>query len=347
MDPTAFDALARSFHAARSRRRLLSLLAALPLLGGLLIQVAEEAEGKDRRDQRERPHEEAHQQRVGDAGKKKGKKKRKRKCAAAGQTTSKKRKTCCSGLTKDASGRCAAPVVCSGLTPIGSSPTQGLQEAIDAAAAGSTLTLCAGTWHLTTTVRITKALTLVGAGAGQTILNGQGRVQVLETSHAPLAGLTGVQLRDLTISNGRGNTGGGILNVGLLTLAGVSITGNTANIAGGFFNSGGGIHNLGTLILGAGSVIGGTTPAEANTARFGGGIFNGVIGTVTLQDGSRVTGNIATTNGGGIDNSGTLTVAAQALVCNNTPLENPDDQCIGPGSITGNCPNPADGICPP
>ena len=114
------------------------------------------------------------------------------------------------GLSKDGSGRCAAPPSpapppgCTGLKPANTSPTQGLLEAIEAAADGATLTLCAGTWNLTNTVVITRTLTLVGAGAGQTILDGgrppsgPGGVRVLRID--PGANVT---LQDLMITKGQ------------------------------------------------------------------------------------------------------------------------------------------------
>ena len=126
-----------------------------------------------------------------------------------GQTLKKgKRKRCCQGLTPDASGRCGTPapgpdpISCTGLTPTATSPTQGLQDAIDAAEAGATLTLCAGTWNLTTTLDITRDLTLIGAGAGKTVLDGGDAVRVLYVE----TGAT-VTPQDLTIRNG--NTGQG------------------------------------------------------------------------------------------------------------------------------------------
>ena len=104
-------------------------------------------------------------------------------------------------MSPDASGRCAAPTPspgCTGSKPTPTSPTQGLQEAIDAADPGATLTLCAGTWNLSATVVIAEDLTLVGAGAGQTILDGGITTRVLQIS----AGAD-VTVKNLTITKGR------------------------------------------------------------------------------------------------------------------------------------------------
>ena len=192
---------------------------------------------------------------------------------------------------------------CTGLRPTATSPTHGLQEAIDAAAAGSTLTLCAGTWVLTTTVVIAKNLTLRGAGSGTTTLDGgqppggPGGVLVLQIA----AGAT-VTLQDLTITKGNGFPAGGISNEGTLTLVGVTVTNNGGDGGGGMANVGG------TLTLGMGTRVtdNGTGGAGA------GGVRN--TGTMTMEAGSRVSGNGTTGDGGGIFNSGTLTLEAGSLI---------------------------------
>ena len=190
------------------------------------------------------------------------------------------------------------PPSCTGLKP-----ADDLQAAIAAAAPGATLTLCPGTWALSSQLRIAKNLTLVGAGAGQSLLdggrqsNGTGGVRVLQ-----IAAGARVTLRDLTITKGHAagssfpvSFGGGILNFGTLTLRDVAVSGNAAGVSGGgIFN-----FNGGTLTLQAGSSLTGNT-AGGNTANhFGGGIFNSMDGTVTLQAGSSVTGNTAERDGGG------------------------------------------------
>lgn len=160
------------------------------------------------------------------------------------------------------------------LLPAATGDTKGLQEAIDAAEAGATLTLCAGTWNLTSTVVIGKNLTLIGAGDDETVLDGNNAVGVLRISPIVTDGTTvTVSLQDLTIRKGTRGFGGGIYNGGAdsyrcaLTLLRVNVTGNTATLAGG------GIYNdRSTLTLEDGSVIGGAA-GEGNTAtQSGGGI---------------------------------------------------------------------------
>ena len=108
-----------------------------------------------------------------------------------------------------------------------------MHRAIEAADAEATLTLCAGTWNLTRAVVISKTLTLIGAGADATVLDGGDAVQVLQ-----IASVT-VTLQDLTIRKGYGDLGGGIVNNGTLTLRGVGVTGSLATSGGGIYNDGG------------------------------------------------------------------------------------------------------------
>jgi hypothetical protein len=122
-----------------------------------------------------------------------------------------------------------------------------------------------------------------------------------------------------------------------------------------------------TVVLQDGSVVGGAAPEDANKGNANsGGIFVGngtltlesgskVIGNtatlgagigcsfsnVTVRSGARVSGNTAGSNGGGIQAfTGSATVEAGALVCDNAPL---NAQCAG--VINGACPTPA-AACP-
>ena len=374
MDASRFDTLVKSFVTTGTRRALLRLLAPLPLAVGLAALLGDGPEATAQDDDQGSSHRRhrrkaRHRHQTGDDKEnRKGKLKKKRRCAQAGQTPKTgqrgKRKRCCAGLVTDASGRCAASPPSLQPSPgcTGLKPTDDLQAAIDAAAEDATLTLCAGTWALTETVVISKNLTIIGAGTGQTTLDGGDAVRVLWID--PGADVT---LRDLTITKGHAasdrfpdNAGGGISNQGTLTLIGVSVTGNTGRIGGGIYNGsgtvtlaanssvsgntanslGGGIYTLeGMVTLQADSQVSG------NTARFGGGGIYNDEGTVTIEAESRVSGNRATNYGGGIVNSdGTVTVASDALVCDNAPSTS---QCHNISStITGPCPNPPGGSCP-
>jgi predicted outer membrane repeat protein len=221
-------------------------------------------------------------------------------CDAAGQ--------CVADGAREGHG-CGAGLVCQGGTCGCLRSTANLQAAITVAAAGATLTLCPGTWNLTSTIAIAQNLTLVGAGVGQSILDGGNAVQVLKIDRDVT-----VTVQDLTITKGRAtgsffpeDVGGGIFNAGTLTLVGVSVSVNTAG-SGAIYNA-----NFGTLTLQDSRVMGNT----ANHS--GGGIYT--LGTVTLQAGSSVMNNTATKNGGGIYNEhGTVTLQADSSVSGNTSV---------------------------
>ena len=133
-------------------------------------------------------------------------------------------------------------------------PTDNLQTAINAAAAGSTLLVdgtCTGNFY------IDKDLTL----SGPAILDGGGVPTQYGATLNVAAGT--VVLNNLVIQDGVGidNIGGGIWNGSQLTLNHSAVTHNTTDVAGGVFN-------MGQLTLNNSTV-------SNNTATDGtGGIFN-------------------------------------------------------------------------
>jgi hypothetical protein len=191
---------------------------------------------------------------------------------------------------------------------------------------------------------ITKALTIRGAGARATIIDGGliDRVFDVNPGGLPLPPLNNVTISDLMVRNGRGGTrGGGIRNTGNLTLqrvvvrnnvvlqgtleAGgggianegvlhaeeITVEGNSAS--GPVIQSGGGIHNAGTLTL-TRSTVNGNVVAAAETFSNSGGIANS--GTLTLID-STISSNHGGHDGpGGILNTGTLNASGSAIVSN-------------------------------
>jgi hypothetical protein len=204
------------------------------------------------------------------------------------------------------------------LTRILPGEIENIQDAVDAAPEGGTLVLDAGTYY--GNIVIQKSLTMIGAGPGLTIINGntginQNKGGVINISkpfpHAAYA--PNVTLVGLTITDGTANYGGGIFNGGgNLSLSQVTVTNCTASSAGGIYNqygtvimdessvsgntakSGGGVENdEGTFIMNAGSSISG------NMAGLGGGMAN-IQGTIIMNDGSSISGNTATYDGGGI-----------------------------------------------
>lgn len=194
-----------------------------------------------------------------------------------------------------------------------------IQAAVDAASDGDVLVLKAGTYYENLVIQ--KSLTIIGAGPGLTIINGNtggvpikgGVINITKPfPHASTA--PNVTLIGMTITGGTANYGGGIFNEGgTLTLSQVSVTNSTASFSGGalynemgtvFLNEtsisdncgkvGGGVMNdAGTLFMDLSSLV------ENNTAQLGGGISHS-HGVMTLADNCSVNGNTATYGGGGL-----------------------------------------------
>jgi CSLREA domain-containing protein len=174
--------------------------------------------------------------------------------------------------------------------------------AVDACAAGhgaDAIRLPAGSYVLGSVgpLEITGDLTLRGAGAADTVIDGARLGRVFH-----VAGWN-VELEGLTIQNGLAPFDGGILNQGILFLTHSAVRGNTAE------SSNGGITNLGTMVI-ADSVV-----ADNVAREFDGGIFNGAGATLTLVD-STVSGNTADLSNGGINNEGRMEIVESSVVGN-------------------------------
>lgn len=224
-----------------------------------------------------------------------------------------------------------------------------VQAAIDALPSGSTIRLCAGTYPRPGDANVAsivgKELTLLGAGAGLTILDGGGVSSghsvvfadqtasvlqdltvtgALDTTGIFLGAVATLTLADVTVrDNDNDENGGGITNHGgtVILDAGASVRDNHAVLGGGIFSS------VGAVTLKAGASVSG------NEAVVSGGGINNAGGTVTLHDGASVSGNVAGTTGGGIlDINGNVTLDSGSLVCGNTP-----NQCIGFDDPNGAC----------
>jgi CSLREA domain-containing protein len=198
-----------------------------------------------------------------------------------------------------------------------------IQEANDLAG-DDTIVLPTGTYTLTLAgagemnaatgdLDIHGNLTITGAGAPMTIINGNGDVtgdRVFFVHPGRVVTISGV-----TIQNGNpgsGTTGGGIANAGTLTISHSTLIGNTAGNGGAIHSVNGrtltlvnttvtgnsttggygAIYNEGTLIM-TNSIVSG------NSATGDGGGIRSEVGTLTLTN-STVSGNSATGRGGGI-----------------------------------------------
>jgi predicted outer membrane repeat protein len=177
---------------------------------------------------------------------------------------------------------------------------------------GQTITLTSGELDIPTN------LTIQGPspGAAPVTISGGGSSRVFEVE----AGIT-VTLSGLTVRDGDGvavagsstqfdGQGGGILNLGTLTVTNCTLSGNSAQY-------GGGIYNAGTATI-SNSTVGMTKLSDGSTlpgnvaSIDGGGIYNGFTAAVTN---STLSGNSATDLGGGINNgpAAMLTVSGCTL----------------------------------
>ncbi|MCB0048646.1 MAG: Ig-like domain repeat protein, partial [Caldilinea sp.] len=191
----------------------------------------------------------------------------------------------------------------------------------------ATITLTSGE------IAITRTVTISGPGAGDLAVSGNNASRVFNISSSGTVTLTALTVREGTAgSSGRG---GGIYNLGKLTIIATHVVSNSApnGYGGGIYSqnatsaltvtagsliqqnsayAGGGIGNASaTLAVDASGVISNSTTGSYG----GGGIWN--TGRATILNGSYVQGNSASNEGGGIYNiDGTLTLDASTVATN-------------------------------
>lgn len=157
----------------------------------------------------------------------------------------------------------------------------------------------------------TGSLTIIGAGSSQTIISAAG----LDDRVFDIRSGADLTLQGVTITGGNviGESGGGIRNVGTLTLVNSLVDGNAAEIdGGGILNGELGLQ--GTLTLT-------NTDVTNNSAVDGGGIFNNDQSVLTMVD-SEVSGNTASSDGGGIFNDLQATInILRSSISSNTSTE--------------------------
>lgn len=310
MNGSTVDHWAPAVSAAGSRRLLLGLVAVMPLTGVLAHLGDATTEAKRKRHGRRRSHR---------PGKRKDNRKGKRKNTGGGL---------------GASNCMVCPSGCD---------FSSVQDAIDNANAGDTISICPGTYE--ERLIIDKNITLAGNGDG-VVLDGNQRGPVV-TANAPTAT---VVIQGVTIRNGAGtdiggfqSAGGGIVTDCALTLMTTVVENNTAGVGGGIINGsqgkltlagvtmqqnaatdsthpgvpagGGAIYNLGELTVESQSVLSG------NQAENGGAIV--ALGAVTISGRSRVAQNQARQDGGGIYcGNGATVIIDDSTVAENTAARN-------------------------
>lgn len=180
-------------------------------------------------------------------------------------------------------------------------------------------------------------LSIVGNGTTSTAVSGKNLTQVFDV----VAG--NVSISELTVENGSGGNGGGIVNTGTLAVTDVSFVGNTATIDGGAIDNADG--SVGTL-----TVTDCTFVENSATGYDGGAIDNSDdngVGSLTVV-GSTFSGNSTVNDGGAIDNGdfggiggpGTLSVTDSTFTGNvanhgGNAIDNADFGGAGSVTITG------------
>jgi len=192
-------------------------------------------------------------------------------------------------------------------------------------------------------LNITRAVSIIGEGADNTVINGNGTIindRAMSISAGISVVLVGITVRngrtDQVLGGGSSSVGGGIYSVGTLTVTNSTISGNHAGGSGGAIanyggtltvtNStisgntargyGGGIHSSGGTLTATNSTISGNT-ADADGGGINSGVNNGG-GTLTVTN-STVSGNTsAGGNGGGIANSGGTLTVTNSTISGNT-----------------------------
>lgn len=220
-----------------------------------------------------------------------------------------------------------------------------VQAALDAAAAGATVTLCPGDYQERITLRRDVTIAGVGADPAATrLVNPSTPIVRVESN------VSGT-LRNLTVTK-TGTTASNDLinNSGALRLETVHVVGAPGVFGRGITNNGnastlvlvdsvirdgssstfgGGIHNFGGSVTLTRSLV------EKNVAPVGGGVRND-RGTLILTGASKISNNTATGSGGffggGVFNDGEVIVTGISTISGNDP-----DQCVNAGSGTG-CP---------
>ncbi|MFN4257951.1 MAG: beta strand repeat-containing protein [Gemmataceae bacterium] len=196
-------------------------------------------------------------------------------------------------------------------------------------------------------------ITIVGAGANQTIIHAGGNVglgipaledRVFHVLSGATLNLEGVTVTGGTATaSGTGNQVGGGINVigGTLNLTAVEIVSNTAT------NFGGGIHaaSSSAITISDSTIASNSVITASSTNGNGGGLYNTTSSTYVISN-STISGNLANNLGGGIHNTssgGTISITHSTITGNRANANDSDPppttggggiRRVGGGAIT-------------
>lgn len=183
-----------------------------------------------------------------------------------------------------------------------------LRAAIDEAnnfVGADIIALPAGEYHLTLgQLAITDSATVQGAGAATTIIDPDTFNRIFQIESTATVTISGVTIRGGATP---GEHGGGIINLGNLTLLSVSLRDNIAGKSGG-----GIINDVGTSSL---TIDNSTISGNRASDGAGGGINFGATGSLTITN-STITNNLATQDGGGVYVSSMATISSTTITGN-------------------------------
>jgi hypothetical protein len=158
-------------------------------------------------------------------------------------------------------------------------------------------------------LEVTAPMTIIGAGARSTVIDGSGTSRVLKVNQSGTVSISRVTITGGLNSKASEPAGGGISvepTAGTVNLTDDAVIGNSENTGTENTPLGGGIYNGATMSITRTLIANNQATSTKPDSAFGGGILNG--GTLTLID-STVTGNAASggkaSRGGGIDNGPT------------------------------------------
>jgi predicted outer membrane repeat protein len=168
----------------------------------------------------------------------------------------------------------------------------------DSSLAGKTITLTNGQLTISDTTGMT---TIIGLGDDQLTISGNRTSRVFFIEERAKASISGLTITQGAVFPYYG-CGGGINNVGDLTITNCNITNNSAAYSGG-----------GLSTKGPGTTTIRNCVFSENTAEFGGAVSGS---TLIMMSDSTISGNHATEDGGGIYGNGTQTITRCTIINN-------------------------------